>query len=87
MSTFLNKLSQHPFDWIIHATLCFVPIYFGWAEWFVVIFISVMLEYEQKFQYWNMELTWKEYFKIKSKSDLIADGIGIILGLIFRGLL
>jgi len=76
------KLSEHPYDWIIHCLLCFIPIYFGWATWFVVVFVAVMLEYEQ----WSYagRPTIIKYFISKVLGDLIADAIGIIGGVLCK---
>ena len=81
------NLSVHPFDYFCHAALCFVPVYFGWATWFVVVFVSVMIEWEQKSQIWYNDKTWREYFLQDSLGDLIANGIGIGIALIIRGLI
>jgi hypothetical protein len=78
----MSLLSKHPIDWIIHFTLCFIPVYFGWATWFVVIIVGVIIEFEQKTQIGYNELSWGEYFIKHSFGDLIADCIGIIIGLI-----
>jgi hypothetical protein len=80
----MDKLSQHPYDLLIHFALCFTPVYFGWATWFVVAFVAVMIEYEQKTQVGYNNLSWREYFLQCSLSDLIADGLGIITGMVLR---
>ena len=77
----MNRLSQHPYDWLIHFGLCFAAIYFNSASVIAVIFVAVMLEYEQKTQVGYNELSWKDYFLRHSLGDLIADGLGIITGL------
>ena len=75
----LDFLSKHPIDWSIHFALCFLAIAFNWATWFVVIFVSILIEYEQ----WNYsgrpEL--KYYFIPYVLGDLIFDFIGIIGGI------
>lgn len=81
----MTKLSLHPCDWLIHFILCFIPIYLGWATWFVVAFVSVMIEYEQKPLVWYNDLTWREYFLQCSLWDLVADGLGIITGIVMTG--
>lgn len=80
-------MSKHPWDWIIHAILCGIPIVFGWASWFVVVFVAIAIEYEQKPQVWYNSLSWSEYFFKHAFMDLIADGLGIALGFAARGLI
>jgi len=75
-------LSKHPTDWIIHFILCAIPVFFGWAEWFVVFFVAVLVEYEQKDQTWYAKYSWKKYFLKCSLGDLIADGLGIVVALL-----
>lgn len=70
------NLNNHPWDWIIHEILCFTPIYFNWATWFVVVFVAIMIEYEQWKYAGKPELI--HYFFYQIFSDLIADAIGII---------
>jgi len=74
------NLSKHPYDWIIHAILCFIPLWQNWATWFVVVFVAVMLEYEQ-WSYAGKPRFW-QYFWYKVFGDLVADTIGIIVGVI-----
>ena len=81
----MQKLSKHPYDWLIHFGLCFAAIYFYATVVIVVVFVAMMLEYEQKTQVWYNELTWREYFLRHSLGDLVADGLGIITGLIMTG--
>lgn len=76
--TIMRLLDKHPFDWIIHLVLCFVPLWRGWATWFVVGFVAVMMEYEQ-WKWSKQKFTW-EYFYYNCLGDLIADIIGIIGG-------
>ena len=73
-------MSKHPYDWIIHTLLCFIPIYFNWATWFVVVFVALGVEYEQ----WNYagKPKLKDYFFKHVLGDLIADAIGVIGGLL-----
>jgi len=78
----MSLLSKHPFDWIIHCLLCFIPIWQHWATWFVVVFVAVMLEYEQ-WRYSGQHLTWN-YFYYKCLGDLIADAFGIVAGFLIR---
>lgn len=47
LKRFLNLFSEHPWDWLIHTVLCFIPVYLGWAVWPVVAFVSILVEYEQ----------------------------------------
>lgn len=75
-------MSKHPWDWGIHFVLCFIPVYFGCAEWFVVLFVGLIVEWEQKAQVWYNHLTWKEYFWKHSFGDFVADGLGIVLGIL-----
>ena len=76
------NFSKHPIDWIIHCLLCFIPIYFKWATWFVVAFVAIMIEYEQ----WSYagKPPLKDYFFKHVLSDLIADLIGILGGLLCK---
>ena len=74
------SLSRHPYDWIIHFFLCALPIAFGWANWIVVVFVSLMIEYEQRYQVWYRELSWRDYLMKKSLGDLLSDGLGILVG-------
>ena len=67
----ISFLSKHPFDWIIHLILCFVPVYFGWAVWFVVAFVGILIEYEQKYSWWCKNIPWKDYILYKALGDLI----------------
>jgi hypothetical protein len=79
-------LSRHPYDWLVHFGLCFAAIYYNAASVIAVVFVAVMIEYEQKTQVGYNELSWKEYFALRhSLGDLIADGLGIITGLIMTG--
>jgi len=77
-------LSRHPFDWLIHCFLCFIPIYFGWARWFVVVFVAVMIEYEQ----WNYagkpEII--HYFIYEVLDDFVFDWLGIAGGILCRSI-
>jgi len=77
-------LSKHPFDWTVHFLLCAIPVYFGWATWFVVLIVGIIIEYEQKYQYWYCDLVWKDYFIEKSLGDLIANGLGIVVALLLK---
>jgi len=83
------NLSKHPFDWIVHETLNFVFVSLGLMAikpgwwWFIIgtaIFVSIMIEFEQ----WNYSgrQPIKEYFYSHVQGDLIADSIGIILGVL-----
>lgn len=80
----MYTLSKHPWDWFIHFSMCAIPVYYGWATWFVALFVGIMLEYEQKTQVGYNELFWEEYFIKHSFGDLIADVIGIIVGIIIK---
>jgi len=80
----MSLLSKHPFDWLIHSGLCFSAVYFHQATPFATLFVGVILEYEQKAQRWSYSLTWKEYFIKSSLGDLIADLVGIVIGMILR---
>lgn len=73
------EMDKHPYDWLIHAALCFTPIYFGWATWFVVATVAVMWEAEQWKAAGKPEFT--HYFFYQMLGDLVADAIGIIGGL------
>lgn len=75
-------MSKHPWDWGIHFGLCFIPVCFDWAEWFVVLFAGLIVEYEQKMQVGTNHLSWKEYFRKHSLGDLIADALGITIGIL-----
>ena len=84
-------LSKHPWDLMSHAILCFLYTYLGMKavrpEWFLFIimtclFVSIMVEIEQKTQVGTNHLTWKEYFWKHSFGDLVADGLGILLGML-----
>ncbi len=83
----MSWLSKHPYDWLIHAVLCCIPIVFDWATWFVVLFVGVVLEFEQKAQVWYDSLTWTEYIGEHAFGDLVADGLGIGLGLYLKSIL
>ena len=72
-------LSKHPFDWLIHFSLCFAAIFFNQATVLATIFVSLMIEYEQ-WQYSGQQLTWS-YFYSKCLGDLIADFAGIALAI------
>ena len=76
----MDFLSKHPIDWAVHALLCFITVWQGWATWFVVVFVALMLEHEQ-WKYSGQKLTW-EYFYYKMLGDLIADTMGIIAGIL-----
>jgi hypothetical protein len=76
------NLSKHPYDWLIHFGLCFAAIYFNQATVLAVVFVAVMIEYEQ-WRYSHQKFTW-EYFYYKILGDLIADGIGIVVALLIR---
>jgi len=80
-------MSKHPFDWICHAILCAIPVYFGWAAWFIVAFVGIYVEYIQKTQVWYNHFSWKEYFWEHSLGDLIADGFGIGIALFISKLI
>jgi hypothetical protein len=84
MNKIISILSKHPFDWIVHFILCFVPVYFGWAIWFVVLFVCVLIEYEQKTQVWYNHFSWREYIIKCSLGDMIADILGIIIGMYLK---
>lgn len=73
---------KHPIDWIIHALLCFIPIWQNWATWFVVAFVGILIEFEQ-WNYSGQKLTWT-YFYYESLGDIIADFFGIIGGLLCK---
>jgi len=60
--------------------LCFIAIYFHQATLLTTIFVAVMIEYEQ-WKFSGQKLTW-DYFYFNCLGDLIADMIGVILGLI-----
>jgi len=83
-------LSKHPYDLILHAVLCAIPVYFGFSIsakagigfCVVVLIVSVMIEYEQKHQVWYHHLSWKTYLLSHSILDLLADLAGIIIGTI-----
>ena len=82
-----NTLSQHPWDWLCHFALCFIPVYFGWATWFVVLTVGIIIEYEQKTQVCYNDKTWREYLLQDSLGDLIANSVGIVGAIIIRGLI
>ncbi len=73
------KLHKHPWDWILHCLLCFIPIWQGWATWFVVAFVAIMMEYEQWKYAGKPEII--HYFFYHVLGDFVADAIGIIGGL------
>ena len=83
-----NKdMNKHPWDWIIHAIACFVPVVICSPVWAIaiIIFLSMgYLEIAQKSQVWYNDDTWKEYFWKHSFGDLIANSIGIGLAIIVR---
>jgi len=82
-------LSRHPFDWIIHGVLCFIPIAYGYWESLrvgivitvITLFVAGMIEYEQRFSIYNANLTWKEYIEEKVLGDIVADLVGLSLGI------
>lgn len=78
----MRLLDKHPIDWIIHLILCFIPLQQHWATWFVVVFVSIMLEYEQ-WKYSRQQFTWN-YFRQQCLGDLVADAVGIIGGLLCK---
>ena len=84
-------MSKHPVDWGIHFCLCWLYIHFGMKairpEWFLFIivtclFVSVMVEIEQKTQVGTNRLNWKEYFWKHSFGDLMADILGVLAGVL-----
>jgi len=72
-------LSKHPFDWLIHFSLCFAAVFFNQATIIATIFVSVMIEYEQWSYAGKPDL--KSYFVPNVLGDLIADFVGIGLAL------
>ena len=79
----LNVLNKHPYDWILHAVLCFIALEFSFATLPAVIFVALLFEYEQRFSIWNNHLTWWEYFKFVAVYDLVADAVGILGGVLW----
>jgi len=75
-------MSSHPWDWCIHFELCFTPVCFGWASWFIVLFVGVLIEYEQKFQIWYNHLNWREYIIYHVMGDMVANVFGIVVGVL-----
>jgi hypothetical protein len=80
----LGPLSRHPFDWAVHFGLCLAATATGWAAWWVVLFVGALIEYEQKFQVWTYEWTWHRYLLYCSLGDLVADIMGIGVGVWLR---
>jgi glycopeptide antibiotics resistance protein len=92
-------VDKHPFDWLIHFVFLAVfttlnlmvsdnTIYAVLYTIAVGIVVSIMIEYEQ----WN--LFWKSHYSDFTEylldfnittGDLIADGLGIIIGVIAWG--
>ena len=83
----MSWTSRHPYDYFVHATLCCIPVTFSWATWFVVLFVGVILEFEQKTQVWYDSLTWAKYICEHAFGDLVADSMGIGLGLYLKSIL
>ena len=74
-------MSKHPFNWLVHFALCAGAVGFGWATWFVVLFVAVMVEWEQRSQTWYAPLSDSQYWFRKATPDLVADVLGIAVGL------
>lgn len=81
-----NRLSIHPIDWLIHFGGNLLFTYYAASGWPAYLVYDIVIEYEQKYQVWYKNLTWKEYLIKHSLGDIIADVFGILAGLIIRGL-
>jgi len=77
------NLSKHPYDWSIHFGLCFIAVWTGWVVWFAVLFTAILIEYEQKYQTWYYELSWRDYIVNHALGDMVADCLGILAGVYF----
>lgn len=77
------NLSRFPYDFIIHFLACFLPLclYNGWEMVVVVLAFMLYLEYEQKGLVGYYDMSWKEYFIDHALRDIIADILGIVVGL------
>ena len=75
----MDFLSKHPIDWIIHFILCFLPVKFRWAKWFVVFFVILLVEYEQ----WSCSGRPPNWWTFDvAIGDIFFSLLGIIIGLI-----
>jgi hypothetical protein len=82
-------MSKHPYDWIIHAVLCMIPVIFLEPTLYAVItvlFVGILVEYEQKSQIWYTQYTWWEYIRFHAFFDFLADWIGILIGIFIKSL-
>ena len=82
-------MAKHPYDWALHCGLCAIPnaVLPDWRMAVTVLAAGAILEYEQYFQPWYNVLSAKEYFKKHAAGDLIADTLGILIGLYIGGII
>jgi len=75
----MHFLDFHPWDWICHFLLSFVPVRFKWCTWWLAISVGIGVEYEQKTQVCYNSMSWSDYIINESAGDLVEDFSGALL--------